>query len=77
MKDNDNITYCYTGRKSIHEKWTKRLSIDEKKIKHLGWLSDPEKFISQMAFLIEGRELGHGMLAYEAMLMQKSSNNWN
>ena len=68
LKDNDNIIYCYTGRKSIHEKWTKRLSIDEKKIKHLGWLSDPEKFISQMAFLIEGRELGHGMLAYEAML---------
>ena len=30
LKDNDNIIYCYTGRKSIHEKWTKRLSIDEK-----------------------------------------------
>ena len=75
MKDNDNIIYCYTGRKSIHEKWKKDYLL-MKKIKHLGWLSDPEKFISQMAFLIEGRELGHGMLAYEAMLA-KSSNNWN
>ena len=67
---NKNSTYCYTGRLQIHKKWVKKFSIDKRRIKYLGWVSEPEKIISQMAFLIDGIELGHGMLAYEAMIAE-------
>ena len=67
LENNDEVTFYYCGRSSIHHKWCKKLKIDGNKIKFLGWLKEPHLKIKEMCFLIDGFNLGHGYLAMEAM----------
>ncbi len=67
LENNDEVTFYYCGRSSIHQKWCKKLKINDDKIKFLGWLKEPHLKIKEMCFLIDGFNLGHGYLAMEAM----------
>lgn len=63
----DQLRYFYAGRKEIHPKWCKEFDIDVRNVKFVGWLAEPEKSIVDMAFLLDGPILGHGLLGMEAL----------
>ena len=64
--DNE-LSYNYTGRSSIHESWCSELNIDPRRVKFLGWLKDPHSKIREMAFLLDCVKLGQGLMALEAI----------
>ncbi|MDB2476131.1 hypothetical protein N9X06_04135 [Paracoccaceae bacterium] len=70
LNSHSDVTYYYAGRKQIHDKYCTRLSIDENRIKWLGWLDYPEQEILKMAFILDGPILGHGLMGMEAMAGQ-------
>ncbi len=63
----DQLIYSYTGRKKIHDKWCSDLKIDPQRVNFLGWLEDPYTKLKEMAFLLDGVKLGHGVMALEAI----------
>lgn len=67
LKAAENLQYVYTGRKKIHQKWCENLNIDARRIKYLGWLTEPHEEIRKVNFLIDGPYLGHGLMALEAI----------
>ena len=50
LENNNEVTFYYCGRSSIHQKWCKKLKINEDKIKFLGWLTEPHLKIKEMCF---------------------------
>lgn len=67
LSKNSSMTYHYCGRREIHKEWCKKLNIDQKKINFLGWLTNPEREILNMAFLLDGEVLGQGLMGMEAL----------
>ena len=67
LSKNTSMTYHYCGKREIHKEWCKNLKIDQKKINFLGWLVNPEREILNMAFLLDGGVMGHGLMGMEAL----------
>ena len=67
LLSNRSYMYFYCGHNPIHKYWCSELSIPIDQVKFLGWLEKPHLKLKEMAFLIDGLNLGHGYLAIEAM----------
>ena len=67
LDNNPNFVYHYTGKKTIHQKWFSIVKFDETRVKYVGWLSKPQDKIKDMMFLLDGPNLGHGLMCFEAI----------
>ena len=67
LSSNKSYTYFYCGRKPIHKHWCSEFGIPIDQVQFLGWLEKPHLKLKEMAFLIDGFNLGHGYLGIEAM----------
>jgi hypothetical protein len=67
LSSNKSYTYFYCGHKPIHKHWCSELGISIDQVQFLGWLEKPHLKLKEMAFLIDGLNLGHGYLGIEAM----------
>ena len=67
LSSNKSYTYFYCGHNPIHKHWCSELGIPIDQVQFLGWLEKPHLKLKEMAFLIDGLNLGHGYLGIEAM----------
>lgn len=70
LREFTDVEFHYTGRARIHDKWIENDKDVLKRIKFLGWLGEPEKKISEYAFLLDPYPLGHGNMTREALAAQ-------
>ena len=63
----DQLNYHYACRQEIHPEWCKKFDIDLQRVRFRGWLPEPENSIVEMAFLLDGPILGHGLMGMEAL----------
>ena len=67
LSANQKLIYNYTGRAEIHTKWCKKFNINMDRVIFRGWLAQPESKILDMAFILDGNTMGHGLMGMEAI----------
>lgn len=67
LSSNADLSFQYCGRSEIHEKWVRKFGINPDQIKFVGWLSNPQQEMLNVAAILDTFTIRHGMMGAEAM----------